>query len=440
MDSGQIHEDTDKTPCHMSDSEEEDESMISNHNADNSSIDPEQINTDTDKTPSNMSDSEGGDLSDLLVLDEPEENTFSTSSEDTDGTDSESDDPTPTDDPLKKIGTDKGMDNILKSTGSITKAEALLLIMTHAAVHNITGCQLDDLLTLINFLFGNDVVPGSKHLFNKVFKNNSEIVDFHLYCQACKCHLGTQKQVTDQNINQCPSCSETVDITTLNNGSFFINVPVAPQIQNLLENPEIQKHLGYRFDRPHSVENVISDIFDGAFYEKLSEPGGILSNSNNFSYNFNSDGSPVFKSSKFSIWPIHLHLNELPPKIRFKHVILAGLWFGTHEPSMQVYLKPFTEQAKSLSSKGVSWRKNGVQINSKIVGICCCVDSKARPAMQNMTQFNGYYGCGFCLHPGVLVERHVKYTVSASGYDDRDSKSIIRDMEIAFAEGRPVRC
>ncbi len=232
-----------------------------------------------------------------------DENTFNTSSEDTDATDSESEDQTPTDDPLHKIGIDTGMDTFLKSTGSITKAEALLLIMTHAAVHNITGCQLDDLLRLINFLFGNDVVPGSKHLFNKIFKNNSEIVEFHLYCRACKCHMGTQKLVTDQNITQCPSCNEIVEITSLNNGNFFINVPVAPQIQNLLENPEIQKHLSYRFDRPHSVENVISDIFDGVMYEKLSQPGGILSNPNNFSYNFNSDGSPVYKSSKFSIWP-----------------------------------------------------------------------------------------------------------------------------------------
>lgn len=202
-----------------------------------------------------------------------------------------------TDDPLHKIGTDTGMDTVLKSTGCIIKADALLLIMTHAAVHNITGSQLDDLLRLINFLFGNDVVPGSKHLFNKVFKNNSEIVEFHLYCRACKCHIGTQKLVTDQNITQCPSGNETVEITSLNNGSFFMNVPVAPQIQNLLENPGIQKHLSYRFDRPHSVENDISDIFDGVMYEKLSQPGGILSNPNIFSYNFNSDGSPIYKSS-----------------------------------------------------------------------------------------------------------------------------------------------
>lgn len=353
--------------------------------------------------------------------------------------DAESESEVATDDPLHKIGTDTGMDTVLKSTSSITKAEALLLIMCHAASHNVTGCQLDDLLKLINFLFGNEVVPRSKHMFSKVFKNNSEIVDFHLYCKGCKSHIGTQKLVTEQNITQCPSCNEPVEINSLNNSSFFINVPIAPQIQNLLENPEIQKHINYRFDRPHSVENAISDIYDGVMYKKLSQPNGILSDPNNFSYNFNSDGSPLYKSSKFSIWPIQLHLNELPPQIRFKHVILAGLWFGKHEPAMQVYLKPFTEQAKSLVSKGVFWRRNGVQLNSKIVGICCCVDSKARPSMQNTTQFNGYYGCGFCLHPGVLVERQVKYTVLESQPDDRDSESMMRDMEAALVEGRSVR-
>ncbi len=69
-----------------------------------------------------------------------DENTFSTSSEDTDAMDGESKVLTPTDNPLLKIDTDTGMDTFLKPTGFITKAEALLLIMTHAPVHNITDC------------------------------------------------------------------------------------------------------------------------------------------------------------------------------------------------------------------------------------------------------------------------------------------------------------
>lgn len=75
-------------------------------------------------------------------------------------------------------------------------------------------------------------------------------------------------------------------------------------------------------------------------------------------------------------------------------------------------------------------------MNSKIVGICC-VDSKARPAMQNTTQFNGYYGCGFCLHPGILVEKQVKYTDTE--YPDREAKKMLADMEQAAAQNRSVR-
>lgn len=64
---------------------------------------------------------------------------------------------------------------------------------------------------------------------------------------------------------------------------------------------------------------------------------------------------------------------------------------------------------------------------------------KARPAMQNTTQFNGYFGCGFCLHPGNLVERQIKYTVSDIEYSDRDAEGMLGDMELALVEQKSVR-
>lgn len=199
----------------------------------------------------------------------------------------------------------------------------------------------------------------------------------------------------DEELTVCPLCKTTIDTGAMIRGSFFINVPIAPQIQALLENTDINAHLNYRFDRELSGTNI-SDIYDGECCRKLSASGGILSNLANFSYTFNSDGTPVFKSSKYSLWLIHLTLNELPPKLRYKHVILAALWFGPSEPTMNVFLKPFVEQAKSLAEIG----ENGNPTISKLVGLTCCVDSLARPPMQNTPQFNGYFGCGFCLHFG----------------------------------------
>nr|XP_054593618.1 uncharacterized protein LOC129160660 isoform X1 [Nothobranchius furzeri]XP_054593619.1 uncharacterized protein LOC129160660 isoform X1 [Nothobranchius furzeri]XP_054593620.1 uncharacterized protein LOC129160660 isoform X1 [Nothobranchius furzeri] len=87
----------------------------------------------------------------------------------------------------------------------------------------------------------------------------------------------------------------------------------------------------------------------------------------------------------------------------------------------------------------VSWRKCGALVNSNVVGLCCCVDSKARPAVQNTTRFNGYSGCGFCLHPGTLVEQQVKCTATATECPEREANKVMADMEQAVEQHRSVR-
>ncbi|CAM4718198.1 unnamed protein product [Leuciscus chuanchicus] len=64
---------------------------------------------------------------------------------------------------------------------------------------------------------------------------------------------------------------------------------------------------------------------------------------------------------------------------------------------------------------------------------------KAIPAMQTTTQFIGYFGCGFCLHPGTLVEKQAKYTVTDTEHPDREAKKMLADMEKAVAQNRSVR-
>lgn len=60
----------------------------------------------------------------------------------------------------------------------------------------------------------------------------------------------------DEELTVCPLCKTTIDTGAMNGGSFLINVPIAPQIQALLENPDINVHLNYRFDREQS-ETII---------------------------------------------------------------------------------------------------------------------------------------------------------------------------------------
>ena len=84
-------------------------------------------------------------------------------------------------------------------------------------------------------------------------------------------------------------------------------------------------------------------------YRKMMEEGQPLNNRNNFSYTFNTDGLPVLQVSKYSLWPIYLMINELPPKLRFNNLILAGVWFGNVEPENgSTFLEKFVVEANKL--------------------------------------------------------------------------------------------
>lgn len=66
----------------------------------------------------------------------------------------------------------------------------------------------------------------------------------------------------------------------------------------------------------------------------------------------NTDGVPIFKSSKFSILPVYLMINELPKKERklTENMMLCGLWFGEIKPFMPVFGKPLHEALKTLET------------------------------------------------------------------------------------------
>lgn len=108
----------------------------------------------------------------------------------------------------------------------------------------------------------------------------------------------------------------------------------------------------------------MTDLTDGAFYKKQRQTLGCRSQ--DITLTVNADGSPVFKSSNYSIWPVHLTINELPPHIRWRNVICALLWYGTKHPDMTILLEAFAEQMKELSSEGIHWSHNGEQLHSKV--------------------------------------------------------------------------
>ncbi|KAK3928208.1 Phenylalanine--tRNA ligase beta subunit [Frankliniella fusca] len=153
--------------------------------------------------------------------------------------------------------------------------------------------------------------------------------------------------------------------------------------------------MSHRANRQKQREEAMEDIYDGSEYKKHCQPGNILSFSENFSYNFFTDGVPVGNSGK-SIWPIYISINELPENLRSKYIILAGLYIGPSDPNINEFMTPFVKEANRLSSEGFQWSHGGRKITSKAIPMCGIVDSVARSMLLNMQSFHAYSGCTFC--------------------------------------------
>lgn len=70
-------------------------------------------------------------------------------------------------------------------------------------------------------------------------------------------------------------------------------------------------------------DGYIKDISDGKLYrENFTEDGFFRGSTSehhgqlHISFQLNTDGVSLFRSSSFSIWPVYLVINELPPHLR----------------------------------------------------------------------------------------------------------------------------
>ncbi len=141
-------------------------------------------------------------------------------------------------------------------------------------------------------------------------------------------------------------------------------------------------------------------------YKEHFKLNGILSQAENISLIWNTDGIPVFKSSSYSLWPLYFIINELPYKLRMckQNSLLSGIWFGNSKLEMQMFLKPIRNTRAKFESSGVTVCINikGIikQITTRVFLLAGTADLPAKCAVLNFRQYNGFYGCDKCLQPG----------------------------------------
>ena len=189
----------------------------------------------------------------------------------------------------------------------------------------MTSEGMTHLLSLICLLLPTGhLLPNTFNIFRKQFISLKRTIVFHYFCTNCLTYLEFKE------MKQCPNTYCSKDLTDgMSPVSYFLEIPIIGQLQDLFTQKDFYSHLQYRFKIVLKNPNNIEDVYDGQLYNNLFE-NGILSSPDNILFMFNTDAAAVLKSSKVQVWPLYLSINELPYKLRTakENFIFAGLWFG----------------------------------------------------------------------------------------------------------------
>ena len=275
-----------------------------------------------------------------------------------------------------------GLNEPLYQGASITKGEIVLAILAFAMRFRITGVMLSSLLGLIQIHCAtpNHCVK-SLYKFKKIFSNANSFIVRHYFCEIC---------IRKFEGNFCQHCNESKNI------SYFLEMPILQQLDSFFRRPGFFEKLDHVNSRVKENDQNYEDLYDGSIYKSL--PENFITSDNKITFTWNTDGVPLFESSKISIWPFYLMINELPRKLRVmkENIILAGLWFGSHNPSANLFMSSFIKDLKALY-RGINFRLpnlNTVRIKGLVISGTCNLCAKA--LFLNIQKFNATYGCPNC--------------------------------------------
>ncbi|KAL7289509.1 hypothetical protein TKK_0016694 [Trichogramma kaykai] len=309
---------------------------------------------------------------------------------------------------FEELVKDEGFSEIIKSPVKISSLQLLFLVLKFSVMHKLSVSSLSSLLTLINSIFQDPVLPDSRYMIDKFF-NGKPNSCFYAICPNDKCnaHLGKLEDIDPPS--ECNKCNKVIGKIDQASNNFYVMIDPSNAIVDVVKDNE--DYYDYVINRrTHNIGHY-QDIYDGDLYRQFISSLSDEDRKQYLTVTFNSDGAAPFKSSPLSVWPIYIMINEVPVQERFKNIIPCALWFNRKKPDMKNFLKVFSDMFNDLREKGIKCQLKGNDLNLKLYALVCCVDTVARAPMQGLTQFNGKYGCSWCLHPTKYKYRASRYPV-----------------------------
>ena len=317
-------------------------------------------------------------------------------------------------------------------TATVAVGTIMVLLALFTIKHNLPAEAIGNLLSLISLaLPSSHCLPNTVSRFKNYFKKLRNPLCIHYYCTFCLAHIESK------TLTVCPNGGCLKDLTKKHSLAYFVEIPIVQQLKTFFSRPTFHDDLQYRFKRKKKCRDNIEDVYDGKLYKELSA-NGLLSCKDNISFLMNTDGVPVFKSSKVSIWPLYFIINELDynKRIARENMLFAGLWFGEKKPAMWTFLRPYMSALKELEC-GVEFESpTRGRFVCKSVLLACTCDLPARCLVCNSMQYNGEYGCWKCLQSGKTVKTGPRGHARAFPFNQEDIKGPIRTNTLVLQHAK----
>lgn len=308
-----------------------------------------------------------------------------------------------------KIKFNSVMHEIMFDGHKLTVQVVLTMIVAFCLRFQISKIARAMLIQMISIFAGPrfENFSFSDYHISKMFDPPDKTMIYNYFCSNCnkKIVYSTSKKKFKKGTYTCEECKNKMNIT-LNSKNYFISVDLEYQLKLLLSQSDIEEHIINH--KPVNYETV-GDIYSSDIYKQIAEKH---TNIQLTTFNFSTDGAPLTKSGKRGFWPLQVIINALPPRLRFKNVLLAGILSCTSEPNndlVNLYFSKFIEQTNNLYYKGIDFiTSSGKFINLKFIAFGCAMDTIARPLAQNRKRFNAYFGCSWCYDFGYYLMKNLK--------------------------------
>ncbi|XP_065092744.1 uncharacterized protein LOC135713549 [Ochlerotatus camptorhynchus] len=147
-------------------------------------------------------------------------------------------------------------------------------------------------------------------------------------------------------------------------------------------------------ETPQATGKLCIDMAGGKYWHHglkacLDQWFANVDESISISLNINVDGLPIYKSSKYQLWPILCNVHEMPQL----KPLPVGIFLGKSKPSsVNEFLTPFVDELLPILEKGciINYRTINIRVR------CLICDSPARAFVKGVVNFNGKNGCLKC--------------------------------------------